>query len=236
MPNIVEPTQLIRGDPLVPIVGSADGMLIGEIADRNRKIWVLSDPDVIANHGLAARGQCGPGGGLDLAPARTRRRRRIPGDHSRIYHANVESVCADVALPVCHCICTGSNCDCAFVVGIACAIWGAAARAGLVERGTAGPVAKRREPHRIHRSSASDDSALRPGNHSRRRPSAARAGGTGGSAACGLAAARRHRARRRRRLRRGRAAGFGTGGHPAARFGKVRAARARHSPMEAGDH
>lgn len=52
IPNIVEPTQLIRGDPLVPIVGSADGMLIGEITDRNRKIWVLSDPDVIANHGL----------------------------------------------------------------------------------------------------------------------------------------------------------------------------------------
>jgi uncharacterized protein DUF4350 len=55
-PNVVEPTQLIRGDRLVPIIGSADGMLIGEIADRNRKIWILSDPDVISNYGLARAG------------------------------------------------------------------------------------------------------------------------------------------------------------------------------------
>jgi hypothetical protein len=55
-PNVVEPTQLIRGDRLVPIIGSADGMLLGEISDRNRKVWVLSDPDVIANHGLARAG------------------------------------------------------------------------------------------------------------------------------------------------------------------------------------
>ncbi len=56
VPNVVEPIQLIRGDRLVPIIGSADGMLVGEINDRNRKIWVLSDPDVIANHGLARAG------------------------------------------------------------------------------------------------------------------------------------------------------------------------------------
>jgi len=55
-PNVVEPTQLIRGDRLVPIIGSTDGMLLGEISDRNRKVWVLSDPDVIANHGLARAG------------------------------------------------------------------------------------------------------------------------------------------------------------------------------------
>lgn len=56
VPNVVEPIQLITGDRLVPIVGSADGMLVGEITERNRKIWVLSDPDVIANHGLARPG------------------------------------------------------------------------------------------------------------------------------------------------------------------------------------
>jgi hypothetical protein len=55
-PNVVEPTQLIRGDKLVPIIGTADGMLVGEITERNRKIWILSDPDVIANHGLARPG------------------------------------------------------------------------------------------------------------------------------------------------------------------------------------
>lgn len=56
VPNVVEPTQLIRGEPLVPIIGSTDGMLIGEITERNRKIWVISDPDVISNHGLARPG------------------------------------------------------------------------------------------------------------------------------------------------------------------------------------
>jgi hypothetical protein len=55
-PNLVAPRQLIRGDRLTPIIGSEKGMLIGEITDRNRKIWILSDPDVIANHGLALPG------------------------------------------------------------------------------------------------------------------------------------------------------------------------------------
>src|SRR5262249_44037532 len=32
------------------------GMLVGELTERNRKIWVLSDPDVISNHGLARDG------------------------------------------------------------------------------------------------------------------------------------------------------------------------------------
>jgi len=35
----------MRGDKLVPIIGSADGMLVGEITERNRKIWILSDPE-----------------------------------------------------------------------------------------------------------------------------------------------------------------------------------------------
>jgi uncharacterized protein DUF4350 len=52
-PDIDLPIQLVRGDRLRPIIGAQQGMLVGEISDRNTKIWVLADPDVISNHGLA---------------------------------------------------------------------------------------------------------------------------------------------------------------------------------------
>jgi hypothetical protein len=55
-PDLVAPTQLVRGDRLVPIIGAANGILLGEISEPNRKIWVLADPDVISNHGLARAG------------------------------------------------------------------------------------------------------------------------------------------------------------------------------------
>jgi hypothetical protein len=55
-PDLDLPVQLVRGDRLRPIVGATQGMLVGEISDRDRKIWVLADPDVIANHGLAHEG------------------------------------------------------------------------------------------------------------------------------------------------------------------------------------
>jgi hypothetical protein len=55
-PHVDLPVQLVRGDRLRPIIGGAPGMLLGEISDRDRKIWVLADPDVISNHGLAREG------------------------------------------------------------------------------------------------------------------------------------------------------------------------------------
>jgi hypothetical protein len=55
-PDLTLPVQLISGDRLRPIVGAQQGMLVGEISERNRKIWVLADPDVIANHGIARGG------------------------------------------------------------------------------------------------------------------------------------------------------------------------------------
>jgi hypothetical protein len=63
-PNVVEPVQLVRGDRLVPIIAAEQGMLVGEIRDRNRLIWILSDPDVIANHGLARAGNAALAMGL----------------------------------------------------------------------------------------------------------------------------------------------------------------------------
>jgi hypothetical protein len=55
-PALDAPIHLVHGDRLQPLIGNAAGMLLGQLTDRKRKIWVLSDPDVIANHGLAHTG------------------------------------------------------------------------------------------------------------------------------------------------------------------------------------
>lgn len=44
--------QLMRSDEMEPIVGDEDAMLVGEIVDGEQRVWVLSDPDVLANHGI----------------------------------------------------------------------------------------------------------------------------------------------------------------------------------------
>ena len=51
-PQLEKPVQLIRSGALRPIVGAPAGILVGEL-NQKRTIWVLADPDVIANHGIA---------------------------------------------------------------------------------------------------------------------------------------------------------------------------------------
>jgi hypothetical protein len=55
-PDVVKPTQLMRGSGLRPVIAGDQGMLVGELIERNHRVLVLSDPDVIANHGLAREG------------------------------------------------------------------------------------------------------------------------------------------------------------------------------------
>lgn len=55
-PDVETPIRLIKGDRQQPIIANPSGMLLGQLTSRNRKIWVLSDPDVISNHGLARAG------------------------------------------------------------------------------------------------------------------------------------------------------------------------------------
>jgi hypothetical protein len=50
-PHLAAPAQLMRSNALRPIVAGAAGILVGEL-NRNRSVWVLADPDVIANHGI----------------------------------------------------------------------------------------------------------------------------------------------------------------------------------------
>jgi hypothetical protein len=52
VPRLTEPVQLLKSERLRPIVDSDEGMLLGELRVANRCVWVLSDPDIISNHGL----------------------------------------------------------------------------------------------------------------------------------------------------------------------------------------
>jgi hypothetical protein len=55
-PAPAAPVQLAQGGDLRPIVAAADGILVGEIRRGRWPLWVLTDPDVIANHGLGRDG------------------------------------------------------------------------------------------------------------------------------------------------------------------------------------
>jgi hypothetical protein len=51
-PTVHGQLQLIKGSRLKPLIASADGILLGERQEGARRIWILSDPDPLENHGL----------------------------------------------------------------------------------------------------------------------------------------------------------------------------------------
>jgi hypothetical protein len=59
--------QTVAGSGCKPIIGTADSMLLGDCRGRGRaKFWLLTDPDLVSNHGLAHAGN----GQLALAMVR----------------------------------------------------------------------------------------------------------------------------------------------------------------------
>jgi hypothetical protein len=54
-PQLVSPRQLVRAQRLRPLVASDQGILVGEMTARNRRLVVLADPDAIANHALGEK-------------------------------------------------------------------------------------------------------------------------------------------------------------------------------------
>ena len=56
VPTLGAPAQLMVSDQLRPIIATDAGMLLGALKKGDRRLWVLSDPDVIANHGIAKPG------------------------------------------------------------------------------------------------------------------------------------------------------------------------------------
>ncbi len=51
-PSGGEVVQLVRSAKMRPVVGTKAGMLVGELREGGSRVWVLSDPDVLSNHGL----------------------------------------------------------------------------------------------------------------------------------------------------------------------------------------
>ena len=51
-PSLSGTMQLIRNSKMRWLAGTPEGMLLGEISDNGRRIWVLSDPDIAENHGI----------------------------------------------------------------------------------------------------------------------------------------------------------------------------------------
>ncbi|WP_035656169.1 hypothetical protein, partial [Bradyrhizobium sp. STM 3809] len=52
VPTIERQVQLIKGSRLKPLVSADGGILLGELKEGQRTIWVLADPDPIENHGF----------------------------------------------------------------------------------------------------------------------------------------------------------------------------------------
>lgn len=51
-PEVAGQVQLIEGSDLVPIVAAPEGILVGERQVDGRRIRILADPDILANHGI----------------------------------------------------------------------------------------------------------------------------------------------------------------------------------------
>jgi len=53
VPRLPSPTQLMRSDHLRPIVAAEEDVLVGELRTEGRRVWVLTDPDVMSNQAMA---------------------------------------------------------------------------------------------------------------------------------------------------------------------------------------
>lgn len=51
-PRVIRP-QLVRGRALRPIVASDQGMLVAELERGEQRIRIVSDPDILSNHGIS---------------------------------------------------------------------------------------------------------------------------------------------------------------------------------------
>jgi hypothetical protein len=52
-PKISAPVQLLESSAMQPLVSTDRGALVAEFHRGRRRVWILSDPDVMENHGLS---------------------------------------------------------------------------------------------------------------------------------------------------------------------------------------
>jgi hypothetical protein len=51
-PELSSQVQVIEDTNLRPVLAAGGRVVVGERVDRNQRIWIVSDPDMLANHGL----------------------------------------------------------------------------------------------------------------------------------------------------------------------------------------
>jgi hypothetical protein len=94
-PHLTAPVQLMRSNLMRPIIAGDAGMLVGEL-NRNRAIWVLADPDLIANHGIGE----GDNATLALALINRLRGRNGPVVFDETVHGYLAQAASPLALLV----------------------------------------------------------------------------------------------------------------------------------------
>jgi hypothetical protein len=94
-PHVAAPVQLMRSSLMRPIIAGDAGMLVGEL-NRNRAIWVLADPDLIANHGIGE----GDNATLALALINRLRGRNGPVVFDETVHGYLAQAASPLALLV----------------------------------------------------------------------------------------------------------------------------------------
>ena len=94
-PHVAAPVQLMRSSLMRPIIAGDAGMLVGEL-NRNRAIWVLADPDLIANHGIGE----GDNATLALAMINRLRGRNGPVVFDETVHGYLAQAASPLALVV----------------------------------------------------------------------------------------------------------------------------------------
>lgn len=92
IPDLVAPAQLLRSSRVRPIVAAADGILVGEFREKGRRLWVLADPDVMENHGIAS----GDNAAFSVALIKALR----SGDGSVVFDETVHGYIARPASPL----------------------------------------------------------------------------------------------------------------------------------------
>ncbi len=159
-------------------IGAKDGILLGEVvsqrngqfmllsnpseplqkgaaATHKRTILVLSDPDIIANHGFAAAGNAA----LAVATIKHLLTGSGPGCVRRntawLHHRTGWATFAAVPFSVHLSDAPGRDCDCTIAVGDAWTLRCAATGAAADQRRPPGIAAKHRQAGRIHRASRS---------------------------------------------------------------------------------
>jgi hypothetical protein len=197
-PVIAMPMQLLRSKTLQPLVATADGILLAE-ADRGH-LWILADPDILENHGLAEP--------TNAAFAVALLNELRAGEGSVVFDETIHGLASRPSSPLRllftfpYVLATLQG-----LLAVAVLLWATMGRFGRAEpvppQLEAGKLGLIRNAARLLRPSRGGGPPLCAGDAARCRPAAPCPAGLDGDGSPGVAQPGRRHARRRDRLRPG---------------------------------